>query len=29
MADIFYSVEGGNWEDLKNGQRRKIRHWTS
>jgi quercetin dioxygenase-like cupin family protein len=26
MADVFYSVEGGNWEDLKNGQRRKIMH---
>jgi D-lyxose ketol-isomerase len=26
MSDIFYSVEGGNWEDLNNGQRRKIMH---
>ena len=26
MADAFYSVEGGKWEDLRNGQRRKIMH---
>jgi quercetin dioxygenase-like cupin family protein len=26
MSDVFYSVEGGNWEDLHNGQRRKIMH---